>query len=302
MRKILFLLSLIIILFVSFYYNEEIAQFLVNTYVEKTKKTTLLENNSYSSPRNYQFIQLTQDFTPKNKQHLINIYYTIINSGMDTFTFYCPSEYKDCISDINDISDDQGLLSSINNYVPVYNIFKNVDTEFDTLGKVTVTIHKAYTEEQKNELDQVLDEIIENYLTDTMSIEEKIKTIHDYIITTTKYDKERSDNKVKKYKSDTAYGALIEHHAICGGYSDAMKLFLDRLGIENYKIASENHIWNLVKIHNEWLHLDLTWDDPITDTGEDVLEYDYFLITTEELQSLETEQHVYNKVIYPEAG
>lgn len=302
MKKILFLFSLILILFLSFYYNKEIVSFFVNIYVRTIEKTTTLENNAYATSKNYQYIQITDDFSPKNKKHLINIYYTILNSGMTEFTFYCPSEYKDCISDINDLSDDQGLLSSINNYVPVYNSFKNIETEFDTLGKVKVTIHPVYTESQQNEINEVLKQVESTYLKPSMSMEDKIKAVHDYIINTTKYDKARSDDKVKKYHSDTAYGALIEHHAICGGYSDAMKLFLDRLGVENYKIASENHIWNLVKLGEEWLHLDLTWDDPITDTGEDILEYNYFLITTEELLSLETDQHVYNKSIYPEAN
>ncbi|MCI8588237.1 MAG: hypothetical protein HFG40_01140 [Bacilli bacterium] len=302
MKKMFFLLSLIIILFISFYYNEDIVAFFVNLYVHQAEKTTVLVNNSYASSRNYQYIQLTDDFSPKNKQHLINIYYTILNSGMTEFTFFCPKEYGDCVSDVNDLSDDQGLLSSINNYVPVYNSFKNIETEFDTLGKVSIKIHPVYNETQKEEINRVVDQVEKTYLSPSMAQEEKIKAIHDYIINTTQYDKDRSDNKVKQYHSDTAYGALIEHQAICGGYSDAMKLFLDRMGIENYKISSENHIWNLVKVDNTWLHLDLTWDDPITDTGENVLEYSYFLITTEELQSLETDQHVYNKAVYPEAN
>ena len=134
-----------------------------------------------------------------------------------------------------------------------------------------------------------------------MNDNEKIKSIHDYIINTTKYDTDRSDNKITKYHSDIAYGALIEHYAICGGYADSMKLFLDKLNIPNYKISSENHIWNLVKLDNKWYHLDLTWDDPVTSTGEDVLEYDYFLITTEQLKKLETDQHIFDENVYQEA-
>ncbi len=302
MKKVFFLFSLMLILFISFYYNEEIVSFFVNIYVKKSEQTTVLKNNEYASSNSYQYIQLTDDFSPKNKKHLLNLYYTIINSGMTNFTFYCPKEYRDCISDINDLSDDKPLLSSVNNYVPVYNSFTHIKTEFDTLGQVNITISPSYTEEQKAEINQVVESVERQYLTQNMTTEEKIKAIHDYIINTTQYDKERSDKKVKKYHSDTAYGALVEHKAICGGYSDAMKLFLDRMGLENYKIASENHIWNLVHINGEWLHLDLTWDDPITDTGEDVLEYSYFLITTEELMALESDQHVFNKEVYLEAN
>lgn len=135
-----------------------------------------------------------------------------------------------------------------------------------------------------------------------MKTEDKIKTIHDYIINNTKYDINRSDNKVNNYHSDSAYGALIEHYAICGGYADSMKLFLDRLNIPNYKISSENHIWNLVNVDNNWYHLDLTWDDPVTSNGTDVLEYDYFLITTTELEELESDQHNFDIKIYKEAS
>ena len=36
------------------------------------------------------------------------------------------------------------------------------------------------------------------------------------------------------YKSNTAYGVLTQGFGICSGYSDAMKLFLDKLNIINY--------------------------------------------------------------------
>ena len=300
-KKYLVILIVLVAFELCIIYNEEIINFTVKHIVESSQKSTLLSNNSYASNNNYSFVQLTDEFQPKSRKDIINIYYTVLNSGMDRFTFYCPSEYKDCLNDVDNVSNDQNLLSNINNYVPVYNSFQNIETEFDTLGKVDIIIRHSYTKKQITELEDKVNTILNSTIKDTMTNEDKIKAIHDYIINNTKYDKDRSDNKVKLYNSDTAYGALIEHYAICGGYSDSMKLFLDKLGIENYKISSENHIWNLVKLNNEWFHLDLTWDDPVTNTGEDVLEYDYFLITTEELQKLDTDQHFYDKSIYTEA-
>ena len=300
-KKYLVILIVLVAFELCIIYNEEIINFTVKHIVESSQKSTLLSNNSYASNNNYSFVQLTDEFQPKSRKDIINIYYTVLNSGMDRFTFYCPSEYKDCLNDVDNVSNDQNLLSNINNYVPVYNSFQNIETEFDTLGKVDIIIRHSYTKKQITELEDKVNTILNSTIKDTMTNEDKIKAIHDYIINNTKYDKDRSDNTVKLYNSDTAYGALIEHYAICGGYSDSMKLFLDKLGIENYKISSENHIWNLVKLNNEWFHLDLTWDDPVTNTGEDVLEYDYFLITTEELQKLDTDQHFYDKSIYTEA-
>ena len=302
MKKLAFLFFLLSILAFTLRYNEVIVSFIVDQLVLLNKTTTVLENNQYASGKNYEFVQLVDTFEPKNKEDILNIYYTVINSGMTEFIFYCPKEYEDCLNDVNYISNNQTLLSNINNFVQVYNSFSHVSTEFDSLGKITIQISHTYTDTQISEINQVVDSIINEVTTENMKQEEKIKAIHDYIINNTKYDQERSDNKIKKYHSDTAYGALIEHYAVCGGYADSMKIFLDRLGIDNFKIASENHIWNFVNIDGKWLHLDLTWDDPITDTGIDVLEYEYFLITTEELHNKDTEQHIYDKSVYPEAA
>lgn len=301
MKKIIGLLLVIDVFFLCLIYNDEIINFIVNTFSNYNKDATVLNNNEYANNNDYSYVKLTDDFVPKNKNDIINIYYTILNSGMSSFTFYCSNEYKDCINDINYISNNQILLSEINNFVPVYNSFQNIDTEFDSLRKVTITITHNYTNSQIETIKSKVDDIYNELIKDNMNDNEKIKSIHDYIINTTKYDTDRSDNKITKYHSDIAYGALIEHYAICGGYADSMKLFLDKLNIPNYKISSENHIWNLVKLDNKWYHLDLTWDDPVTSTGEDVLEYDYFLITTEQLKKLETDQHIFDENVYQEA-
>ena len=79
-----------------------------------------------------------------------------------------------------------------------------------------------------------------------------------------------------------------------------MALFLNDLQLKNYKIASASHIWNGVYLNNEWLHLDLTWDDPITSDGSNLLEYRFFLIPTDMLKFLEPQQHIYDETIYQE--
>ena len=79
-----------------------------------------------------------------------------------------------------------------------------------------------------------------------------------------------------------------------------MAIFLDRYNIPNFKIISEKHIWNAVYLDGDWYHLDLTWDDPVTSDKSDVLEYNFFLITTDELEQLKTNQHVYDKTVFSE--
>ena len=70
--------------------------------------------------------------------------------------------------------------------------------------------------------------------------------------------------------------------------------------VENFKVASENHVWNAVKIDHKWYHLDLTWDDPVTPDGTDLLEYNFFLIDTAKLKEIEKEQHIFSENIYKE--
>ena len=114
------------------------------------------------------------------------------------------------------------------------------------------------------------------------------------------YDSDRSDNNIIKYKSDIAYGPLFEGYAICGGYTDLMAIFLNDMNIKNYKVSSENHVWNVLYLNGNWLNLDLTWDDPITNDGTDIIEYSFFLINTKKLEQIEKNQHLFDKEIYKE--
>ena len=68
---------------------------------------------------------------------------------MDNFTFYCSNEYESCINDVRDIANNQVVISNINNYVHPYNGFKDLETEIDSLGKITLNINRNYTDEMK---------------------------------------------------------------------------------------------------------------------------------------------------------
>ena len=296
-RIIRFLLIIFIFVF-AYQYRENIYELYDRYFVPIEKKITKLEKNDYYRNYDFAYVKNTNDFIPHNKNDIKNIYYTIVNSGMTNFVFYCPSDYKGCINDINDLANDQETISNINNFVHPYNSFKTLKTEVDSTGKITIEIEKVYDEQMIIILNYKVDEIIKNNISDSLSDKDKIKKIHDYIINNATYDKKRSDEKIIKYKSDNAYGVLIESHGLCGGYTDSMMLFLERFNIPNYKIATENHIWNYVKVNNEWLHLDLTWDDPVTTNGKNILDDSYFLITDSELKNLEKEEHNYNIDIY----
>lgn len=282
----------------TYKYKEDILVYYNNFYNKNEQVPTTLIKNEYTRDYNFKYVSNTDNFIPENKQDLLNIYYTVINSGMNEFTFYCSSEYENCVDDVKDIANNQVIVSNINNFVHPYNGFKDLETEIDSIGKITLKINRNYTEEMKIILNYKVKDIIKNNIKDDMTVEEKIKVIHDYIINNTKYDEERSDNKVINYNSDTAYGALIEGYALCSGYTDSMMLFLEEFNIKSYKISSDNHVWNYVYINNGWYNLDLTWDDPISKNGQDLLEHTFFLINDEEMLKLDTTEHLYDKNVY----
>ena len=265
----------------------------INKYLNSNKKITI-EKNKYYRNYDFDFVQNTDNFSPKNYQDILNIYYTVINSGQNSFTFYCPSEFKNCIKDVKMLANDQNTLSDINNYVHPYNGFSHIESEYDSLGRVTINITHNYTNDEITEINNKIDKLSEQLINSNLSLEDNIKNVHDYIINNSKYDSYRSDKKIVNYKSDIAYGPLFQGYALCGGYTDLMQLFLEKMNVKNIRVSSENHIWNSLLINNSWRHLDLTWDDPVASDGLDYLEYNYFLIDTNRLLEIEQTQHNFN--------
>lgn len=300
MKKFITFIFLVTLLGTVYFYRNDIGAFYLTHFSTVDKNVTLDKKNKYYRDYDYNFVKPTNNFNVKTKDEIINVYYTIINSGTDKFTFYCSNEYKNCINDVVSIAENQEILSDINSFVNPFNSFSNIETNYDTLGRVTLKVNKAYTEDDIDAVNKKIDDIIKKEIKDVTDKKEIIKTFHDYVINNTKYDSEKSDKNIDKYKSNIAYGPLLQGYGLCGGYTDSMAIFLDRYNIPNFKIISENHIWNAVYLDGDWYHLDLTWDDPVTSDKSDVLEYNFFLITTDELEQLKTNQHVYDKTVFSE--
>lgn len=74
-----------------------------------------------------------------------------------------------------------------------------------------------------------------------------------------------SDNWEYSTRARTAYSALVRRKAVCEGYAMAYRLLLNAVGIvSDVSIdRSGKHIWNYVRIHGRWYHVDVTWDDPV---------------------------------------
>ncbi len=113
---------------------------------------------------------------------------------------------------------------------------------------------------------------------------ERIKYIHDTIINGCEYTLSGGE-----YIRD-ADGALINGQALCEGYAKAFAYICQSIGIEAICVSGESnggsHMWNLVKLDGSWYHMDVTFDDPISD--EPMCEYTHFGLTTANISKTHT--------------
>lgn len=298
-QKMIITVGAFVITFITIctFFKNDINFLLTSRSVERTYGTT--SENSYFIEDNFSYVENYEKAEVHSKKEIIDSIYYLINSGVTYSKRYCAKDYGTCYQDMEAISSDTNLLSLLNNYVHPFNSFDSIIFNFDD-SIIEIEIKHTYTKEEIETINQKLEQITNENIKTNMSTKEKIKTIHDYIINHTEYDTLKTkDINDKTYKSNTAYGVLIEGYGICSGYSDAMKLFLDKLNIINYKISNDQHIWNLVYLDGSWLHLDLTWDDPVSD--KNITRDNYFLITTKTLELLDDDVHYFNSTTFSEA-
>ena len=194
---------------------------------------------------------------------------------------------------------DQSVVDRISMYVCLDNPFITITNNYYTIEtkdnshtihiKATVPLLFSYEDYHQKMLQsyQKAQEIIDQMpaYDNTYDV---VKYLHDYLATHIRYDDNLANDD-----ADTAYGALIDGKARCEGYTNAFAILLNLSGIENAKVlylgndvdSDVGHIWNLVKIENDYYHVDITNDSfsLIDDVPNDYVSYAYFLISTEDI-------------------
>lgn len=267
----------------------------------------LQDINEYRVSDEFDFVTYKNDFYAKNSSDLYNIIYTVVNNGWNNFNFYCDDSYSSCLADVDELINKPYQLSYINNYVHPFNSYDRIHINYTSLGRIEVVVERLYTDAEIALLNAKVDELSLTLFKPDMALKDKIRAAHNYIIDHTKYDQARANaiiNNIEpdnKYQSHKAIGPLIEGMGICGGYSDAMSLFLFELDVKQYRISNESHIWNYINFEDKWQHIDLTWDDPVVSTGDDILLTTYFMIDTAKLKDINDGKHYYDGNIFMEA-
>ncbi len=182
-------------------------------------------------------------------------------------------------------------------------------------GKITKVVPVySYSEEEgeniKAEVEAAADKVI-NMIDYQMTDVDKIRLFHDYIIKNCtyysdilNYSDEEIENIMDESNYDNAYGVLVEKKAVCEGYARAFRYLCQKSGIACELISGsgsgEQHMWNVVCVDNQWYHIDLTWDDPLTNSNYayNNISYNYFNVNDEEINK----DHIIDETFfkYPE--
>lgn len=139
---------------------------------------------------------------------------------------------------------------------------------------------------QINNINDVLDQIISN--TKNMNEFDTELYIHDQICGMSTYYKYNNINDVPE-ECHSIYGCLISKKAVCDGLSKAFMLALNKAGIESIivtgNLQDQAHAWNMVKLDDEWYHVDITSNKSIKSDGNEKIIHSYFNITDTQIKT-----------------
>ena len=163
-------------------------------------------------------------------------------------------------------------FSVINYYVTPQDVFKKYVITWDygkehqiySLSKDKSLYNKVDKDVKgySDEVDDILDEIITGKMTDR----EKITAVNNYMCDNYEYAK-------PILPSDHSFHAMLDDGTgVCQAYASLFHIMMLKLGITDELIAGEAtstpwgssreaHMWNRVFLDNEWLYVDVTWND-----------------------------------------
>lgn len=217
------------------------------------KKTTYYSKLTSSQKNMYKKIRKTLDKTSKinNIKVTLNGNYKDMLRSVEALSADCPYYFSGEleIEFFYDKHETEVTINSINSKKTIKNIKKNIN-KADLGGE--------------DELATILN-------------------IHNYLIDHVEYDFSNSPDN-KKF---SIVGAVINGKAVCEGYARTFKYLCDLYDIpcilatgyteDEFSNQKIRHMWNYVRLDNEWYAVDVTWDDDINNPDPES-KYSYFLI------------------------
>ena len=119
--------------------------------------------------------------------------------------------------------------------------------------------------------------------------------ISEYLQRNVKYDMDELNSAARGKSispmSHNAYGALVNHRAVCDGFSSAYALIVQYFGMRCMIVEGQSsyhglsktaHAWNIIEYDEDYFHVDSTWDANTYETIR-TCSYDYFGLDDDEI-------------------
>lgn len=160
---------------------------------------------------------------------------------------------------------------------------------FGETGHILFMPEYSHERDEKIVLQALIDERVNAFLA-TVATEvsefELVLAVYEYLILTTTYNLDADDHQ-------NIVSVFVHGQSVCAGISRAAQLLLNQLGIFAIYVVGDAfvgsspeplpHAWNLVRVADNYYHLDVTWGIPnFADddgaVGQISILYDYFLV------------------------
>lgn len=262
--------------------KKNLASFMIGvTFITSLSGCTLPFVSSANNRDDSEISYIAFENKATSTDEIVNYITAAMENNQNSCEIFVPSEdlidanvWLQKISGIEQIQCEYRMVKDGFNMVVTYECWDNYaimkafdENDTSSLNERQLELYNKYLE--------ILDEITSPKNSDY----ENELAVHDYLVKNVTY----IENEERNYN---AYDALIKGEAVCSGYTECFKTFMDMLGIENYTISGEagnqQHIWNVVKLDGEWYQVDVTWDDPVG-SNSDYIEHAYFNISDEDM-------------------
>ncbi len=194
--------------------------------------------------------------------------------------------------------------------VPKSIIFRTVTAEGPLQSgyyrNVKVKFNFDYTVslEKENHYKQVVKNIVSTF-PKNITDDKKVELINKYIVEHAQYAYNEVNAGVNTLANgldiNSPYAILESGKGVCGAYSALFQMMAKESGLESKVVVGTSysynnwgsHAWNIVKVNDEWYHVDTTWND-VANNGN----YGYLMIGATEI----AKNHKWDQNLYPQTS
>ena len=217
---------------------------------------------------------------------LMDLFYVLNRELYEEFTFYTHLQFEEwypVYADTKLVHFEYFFSSEcVCSYIPGNNMY---------VIKLKYPEKMSVMKQQRDSTEKAADRIMADIITDGMTVDEKVRAIHDYIVLNCVYDYEGYAAGRISDEAYTAYGALCMGRAVCQGYTNAFNLLCKKAGVPSITVmgtapgnGDTDHAWNLILKDGRHYGVDTTFDDPVPDVAGRI-DSGYFMMTPDEMKA-----------------